>query len=80
MEITTLNIVSPVKIVLQTQKEIDQLYALLNYVPIMAAIEDDDGWLLVREVLMKQRSNDYLKWQEKLSRVLKGGFTNEGML
>lgn len=61
MEITTLDIISPVKIVLQTQKEIDQLYALLNYVPIMEAIEDDDDWLLVREVLMKQRSNDYVK-------------------
>ena len=70
MEITTLDIISPVKIVLQTQEEIDQLYALLNFGSIMAAIEDDDGWLLVREVLMKQRSNDYLKWQERLSYFL----------
>ena len=70
MEITTLDTISPIKIVLQTQKEIDQLYALLNYIPIMAALEEDDGWLLVCEVLMKQRSNDYLKWHEKLNRVL----------
>lgn len=70
MEITTLDIISPVKIVLQTQEEIDQLYALLDYGPIKAAMEDD-GWLFVREVLMKQRSNDYLKWHEKLSHVLK---------
>jgi hypothetical protein len=80
MEITTLDIISPIKIVLQTQEEVDQLYTLLNYIPIMAALEDDDGWLLVREVLMKQKSNDYLKWHEKLSRVLERSFTNEGLL
>ncbi len=70
MEITMLDTISPVKIVLQTQEEIDQLYALLNYEPIMAAIEDDN-WLSVCEVLLKQRSNDYLKWHEKLNHALK---------
>ena len=82
MEITTLDIISPVKIVLQTQEEIDQLYALLDFGPIKAAIADDDdnGWLLVREALMKQRSNDYLKWHERLSPVLKRSFTDERML
>ena len=64
-----MEVLTSIKLILQTQEEVDQLYAILNYAPIMAVIENDT-WLSTRAALQKHRSTRFLKWHKKLESVL----------
>lgn len=67
MKVKTCEKISPVEIILETQEEIDQLYAILNYTPIMNAIGNDSpDWFKVRNALANQRSENYTTWHNKL--------------
>jgi hypothetical protein len=55
-----------VHIILETQEEIDQLFAILNCIPIAEAIEaEDNDWNELREIL--PHSNKYCHWHNRLS-------------
>ena len=63
-------VLNPVKITLDTQEEIDQLYALLDYSPIRTAlnINKGSGWDDLHNYLadFKFKSEDYKKWESRL--------------
>jgi hypothetical protein len=57
-------------ITLETQKEIDQLYAMINFVPIIEAVDLRKGdWISLRENLSS--TPIYNTWHEKLSKMLR---------
>ena len=66
--------VEPITIVLKTQEEIDILFALLNYTPIIECIEGI-GCNSFNEqlypILLHRRSNDYLRLHTALINKLK---------
>ena len=60
-----------VVIVLDTQREIDQLYAILNFVPIIDALdtaEGADSWRSLKGFLQPQ---NYPFWHSRLSNIHK---------
>jgi hypothetical protein len=55
-----------VHIILETQEEIDQLFAMLNCIPIAEAIEtEDNDWNGLKEIL--PHSNNCIHWHKRLS-------------
>ena len=74
MRVSVKKALEPVTIVLETQEEIDIMYALFNYNPIADALglEEKPGWFDdggLYETLHGARSTDY----EKYHNLLEGG-------
>ena len=66
--------VNPVVIVLETQAEIDQLFAVLNYTPIAKMLfEENDWWRRVYRFLQTKKTSAYQKYHETLGKCLKEG-------
>lgn len=65
--------VSPVIITLETQEEIDQLYAIINYVSIGENVlkMDDNDWGKIHEELEARVSSGYIQWHKMLKGVNK---------
>lgn len=62
---TLLPLEQRIHITLETQEEIDQLYAMLNYVPIIDALDiRNNDWYALREILSK--TDKYLHWHNNL--------------
>lgn len=63
------NILPPeqqIHITLETQEEIDQLFAMLDFVPIMEAINvEDSAWINLREKLA--RTENCFEWYSLLN-------------
>lgn len=55
-------------ITIETQEEIDQLFAMLNYVPVIEALNiESSDWVDLREKLPK--SENYTHWHRRLCGV-----------
>lgn len=60
-----------VTIILETQKEIDQLYAMINFIPIIDAVDlRNSDWISMRESLSP--SPIYHDWHRKLGDMTRG--------
>lgn len=57
----------PVKLVLETQEEVDKVYSLLNHLDLAECL-DIVG---IFEILQPYRSKDYTKYHEKLQELLR---------
>lgn len=54
-----------IHIILKKQEEIDQLFAMLNYAPIVKALDmHNNDWYSLKKFL--PRTSDYLKWHDTL--------------
>ncbi len=70
MEVTERREFAPVEIVLTTQEEIDQLFAILNYSPVAKALKlGECNWLKLRTVLGNHQ-RDSLSWHNRLLKEL----------
>ena len=57
----------PVHITLETQDEVDRLFAIVNFVPIKEALGlYRDNWALLWNKLCSLRSNNYSKYHDAL--------------
>lgn len=60
-----LSLKKQVHITLETQEEINQLFAILNFIPISSAIDlENNDWLTVKEQL---KATDYFQWHANLN-------------
>lgn len=65
--------VNPVVIVLETQTEIDQLFAVLNYAPIGRTLfNENDWWNEVFNFLRARKTSAYNNYHNMLDREIKG--------
>lgn len=59
-----------VTITLETQKEIDQLYSMINFIPIIEAVDlRDSDWISLKESLLETPT--YRTWHNKLNKMLR---------
>jgi len=71
LKITTEPSVNPVVITLETQEEIDQMYALLNFAPVLDIMRDmDQEWYKVYKFLHEVSTEDYHKFFNMLNEGL----------
>ncbi len=64
VEVKTFN---PVRITLETQDEVDRLFAILNFAPIEEAVDlNEDNWDFLYSELKKYKTDCYLKYHSKL--------------
>lgn len=69
MKITEEGTIRPVQITFEYQHEIDQLYALLNFVPIITVLEEGTGeWKKLRSYL-RHRQIDSSYWHARLCQM-----------
>ena len=60
-----------VRIALENQEEVDQMFALLNYIPIKRAlVHFNREWDNLYEILLQHKSEGYNKVHEKLDYFL----------
>jgi len=74
MQIKVIKKVEPVEITLETQEEIDLLYAILNFTPLSDALnlrETDSVWVKLYTKLIDVRSPSYENYHKKLGINLK---------
>jgi hypothetical protein len=57
----------PVVVTLETQDEVDKLFAVVNFIPIARIVDDDDKLFNLREGM---ESNGYSKYHKQLSELL----------
>ena len=66
MKVKTINQFTPVQITLETQEEVNQLFAVLNFNPVAEAIKSEGHvWQELREHLYAIQ-NGYSQWHKKL--------------
>lgn len=58
---------TPVSVLLETQQEVDQLYAIFNHNPIVSGTAFEDAWNLLKA----HRSQDSEKWRQLMVSRLK---------
>ena len=62
----------PIRITLETQDEVDRLFAIMNFVPIKNALDlYEDNWALLWHELRGRKTECYLKYHCKLDTILK---------
>lgn len=61
----------PVTIVLETQEEINQLFAVLNFVPVSRTTLNSDNWRQLYTKLDLQKDSDYIKYHNRLDKSYK---------
>ena len=67
MEISIQRVFNPITITLETQEEINQLFAMLNFGSIGRAIKDDsNGWGKLYKELHNCKTSDYQRWHDRL--------------
>ncbi len=71
MKIKSVKQTNPLSITLETQEEIDQLFAILNFSPIASAINlEKNNWGDLRNELNSCKTSDYNIWHDKLENEL----------
>jgi len=67
MKIERVKKLEPITITLETQKEIDQLFAILNYSSIAQAIElPHNDWNNLRRELSSCKTSGYERWHKNI--------------
>ena len=61
----------PVKITLETQDEVDRLFAIINFIPIDEVLNlHEDNWALLWDELNQCKSSGYNKYHDRLSAIV----------